>query len=253
MKWQHRLAIGAFSVTLVPPAFAAPQPVADRVAISSPAPILLAQADQQQPNEEKERHGAEHGQPQQRAPQQRPPQHREPQRQAPQMQRQAPQHREMQRQPPQRPEMQRQEMQHREMQRQTPQRQEMQRRMPQRQLSAQHNQRFNWNEYRPGQRPPDWQAHRNFDRGQWTRNYYAQRQYHWRPYVYPRGWFARHWAFGMILPRLFWAQQYWITDYWDFGLPNPPYGYVWVRYDNDALLVDVETGGVLQAIYGLFN
>ena len=28
----------------------------------------------------------------------------------------------------------------------------------------------------------------------------------------------------------------WNTDdnYWDFGLPDPPYGYVWVRYGDDA-------------------
>ncbi|MGH6989355.1 MAG: RcnB family protein [Stellaceae bacterium] len=128
----------------------------------------------------------------------------------------------------------------------------MQRKAPQHQ-QVQRNPRYNWNQYRPGQRPPNSQAHRNFSRGQWTRNYYAHRQYRGRPYVQPRGWFSRHWAFGMVLPRLFWTQHYWIADYADFGLANPPYGYVWVRYDNDALLVNVESGEILQAVYGLFN
>lgn len=56
----------------------------------------------------------------------------------------------------------------------------------------------------------------------------------------------------MILPRLFWGRQYWIDSYWQFGLANPPYGYVWVRYSNDALLVNVATGRILSVEYDLF-
>jgi Ni/Co efflux regulator RcnB len=37
-----------------------------------------------------------------------------------------------------------------------------------------------------------------------------------------------------------------------FGLLIPPYGYVWVRYGDDALLVDTRTGMVLQVRYGVF-
>ena len=33
---------------------------------------------------------------------------------------------------------------------------------------------------------------------------------------------------------------------------DPPYGYVWVRYGDDALLVDVDTGEILRVVYGVF-
>ena len=56
----------------------------------------------------------------------------------------------------------------------------------------------------------------------------------------------------MILPSIFWARRYWINDYWQFGLQNPPYGYVWVRYGRDAMLVDVYDGRILRVVYGLF-
>jgi hypothetical protein len=32
----------------------------------------------------------------------------------------------------------------------------------------------------------------------------------------------------------------------------PPYGYEWVCYGDDALLVNVYTGEILQVVYGLF-
>jgi Ni/Co efflux regulator RcnB len=36
------------------------------------------------------------------------------------------------------------------------------------------------------------------------------------------------------------------------GLIDPPYGYVWVRYGPDALLVNVENGLILSVMYGVF-
>jgi Ni/Co efflux regulator RcnB len=56
----------------------------------------------------------------------------------------------------------------------------------------------------------------------------------------------------MVLPTIFWRRNYWISDYWMFGLMNPPYGYVWVRYGEDALLVNVQTGRILQVVYSVF-
>ena len=56
----------------------------------------------------------------------------------------------------------------------------------------------------------------------------------------------------MILPTLFWTRDYWIDDYWVFGLVAPPYGYVWVRYGDDALLVNVQTGLILRVVYRVF-
>ncbi len=115
------------------------------------------------------------------------------------------------------------------------------------------NERFDWNHYRPGVRPFDWARHRHdFDRHLWERNLRATRRYHWHYYHRPHGWYYRRWVFGEIFPRAFWEKRYWITSYWRFGLPDPPYGFVWVRYGNDAVLVDVETGVILRVVYGVF-
>lgn len=117
---------------------------------------------------------------------------------------------------------------------------------------SQQNPRYDWRHYNPGHRPPDYQRHRNFDRRAWEHNRQASRRYRWNRYQQPHGWNYQRWTFGMILPSLFWTRQYWIGNYYQFGLANPPYGYVWVRYGNDALLVSVANGHILQVVYGLF-
>ncbi len=122
----------------------------------------------------------------------------------------------------------------------------------QRQVQQAKGQRYNWQDYQPGRRPPDASSHSNFDRGAWQFNRQADQHYHWNSYQRPSGWYYRRWAFGMILPSLFWSRDYWIDSYWDYGLMDPPYGYVWVRNGDDALLVNVETGDILSVEYGLF-
>jgi len=105
-----------------------------------------------------------------------------------------------------------------------------------------------------GTRPSNWNQYpRTFNRGTYQRNVTAPRHYHWQSYNQPRGYYYRRWVFGQIFPRMFWAQDYWLSDYWMFDLPVPPYGYVWVRYGDDALLINKRTGVVLQVVYGLFD
>jgi hypothetical protein len=111
--------------------------------------------------------------------------------------------------------------------------------------------RYDWNHYRIGHRPEGWREHQ-FDRHAWERNFYAHRRFHWHAYVRPRGWYYRRWTYGMTFPRAFWARNYWINDYGAFGLENPPYGYVWVRYGSDAVLVNVEDGRILRVVYNLY-
>jgi Ni/Co efflux regulator RcnB len=104
-----------------------------------------------------------------------------------------------------------------------------------------------------GRRPPNWNNYpRQFDRQVYQRNITASRRYHWHSYNRPHGWYYQRWVFGQIFPSIFWARDYWITDYWMFDLPIPPYGYVWVRYGDDALLINRRTGTVLQVVYGVF-
>ncbi|MEJ0028780.1 MAG: RcnB family protein [Rhizomicrobium sp.] len=105
-----------------------------------------------------------------------------------------------------------------------------------------------------GTRPSNWNQYpRTFNRGTYQRNLTAPRQFHWQTYNRPSGWYYRRWVFGQVFPTIFRAQNYWLTDYWMFNLPVPPYGYVWVRYDDDAVLIDKQTGVVLQVVYGLFD
>jgi hypothetical protein len=48
------------------------------------------------------------------------------------------------------------------------------------------------------------------------------------------------------------APDYWINDPFYYRLP-PAYGpYRWVRYYNDALLVDVRSGYVVDVIHDIF-
>ena len=123
----------------------------------------------------------------------------------------------------------------------------------QQQYQYQQAQRYNWSHYQPGRSPPQWdQYHRNFDPRPYQWNQYADHSYRGQPYARPRGWYDRHWAYGQTLPYPFWARNYWMDNYWGYGLVDPPYGYVWVRYGNDALLVSIITGQILGAVYWLF-
>src|ERR1039458_3816229 len=74
---------------------------------------------------------------------------------------------------------------------------------------------------------------------------------HLAPFVYPAGWAYRQWAIGMALPALFLAPAYFYADWAALGLVAPQPGYQWVRYGPDLLLVDVNTGQVVDAVYGV--
>jgi Ni/Co efflux regulator RcnB len=101
--------------------------------------------------------------------------------------------------------------------------------------------------------PHGWDARpASVDRGAYQHNYQAARSYHIGPYRRPPGWTAHRWGYGEILPRAYWTPQYLIADYWLFALEVPPTGYEWVRDGNDALLIDVNSGEILQVEYGVF-
>lgn len=69
---------------------------------------------------------------------------------------------------------------------------------------------------------------------------------------YPRGYSYRRWSVGARLPIFFISSPYFFSDYLDVGLEPPPYGYRWVRYGPDALLVDRYTGEVVDVAYDVF-
>lgn len=103
--------------------------------------------------------------------------------------------------------------------------------------------------------------------GRWNNGWRNDRRYDWRGYrtlnrnVYrlpryyaPSGWGYgyRRFSIGFTLSSVLFAQQYWINDPFYYRLPEVDGPYRWVRYYNDALLVDIYTGEVIDTIYDIF-
>lgn len=88
-------------------------------------------------------------------------------------------------------------------------------------------------------------------------NYYRNQNrnlYHLPRYYAPAGWGYgyRRFSIGFTLNSFLYDQDYWIDDADYYRLP-PAYGpYRWVRYYNDALLVDIRTGYVVDTVYDIF-
>ena len=102
------------------------------------------------------------------------------------------------------------------------------------------------------------------DRIAWNRDWRNDRRYDWRNYrhhhrsrfhlgIYydPFGYGYQPFGIGYSLMPAYYSQQYWF-DPEMYGLPFPPPGTEWVRYWNDALLVDVYTGQVIDVIHDFF-
>jgi Ni/Co efflux regulator RcnB len=84
-----------------------------------------------------------------------------------------------------------------------------------------------------------------------------QRPPHFKPihrpgWHYPHGYRYRRWTIGLLLPALFLNRNYYFYDYDTLGIGPPPYGYRWVRYGPDLLLVQRSTGRIADVIYGAF-
>ncbi|HEU4549885.1 MAG TPA: RcnB family protein [Rhizomicrobium sp.] len=119
---------------------------------------------------------------------------------------------------------------------------------------------------RPDRRPdvrPDFRDRRpGFDRnrsrrdwGNWRRDHHdwrPSRRFHAPSYHRPNGWYYRRWSYGDILPSLFWSSQYWISNWSMYDLPPPPPGAIWVRYGDDAVLIDRFSGEVIDVVYDFF-
>jgi hypothetical protein len=122
----------------------------------------------------------------------------------------------------------------------------------------------NGNQYRNDQR--GWNNGRD-DRGGWNRDWRRDSRYDWNRwrssnrnafhlprYYAPYGWNSGYRSFGVgaVLSSLLFAQDYWIADPWSYRLPQVDGSYRWVRYYNDALLVDVYSGEVVDVVNGIF-
>jgi Ni/Co efflux regulator RcnB len=72
------------------------------------------------------------------------------------------------------------------------------------------------------------------------------------PWRWPSGWSYRRWSVGATLPALFLSGAFFWNDWAPLGLPGPPPGFRWVRFGPDLLLVNVVTGRIVDAAYGVF-
>ena len=80
----------------------------------------------------------------------------------------------------------------------------------------------------------------------------APHHFHHGFYHRPNGWYWHRWTYGEFLPFIFFEREYWIDDWDEFDLDDPPPGTVWIRYGNDALLIDEDSGEVIEVVYGVF-
>lgn len=93
----------------------------------------------------------------------------------------------------------------------------------------------------------DFSNYRNYHQ-----NFRATQRFRAPPYRRPPGYFVRRWSWGQTLPVAFWTRNYWLTDFYAYDLPPPPYGAIWVRVGDDALLIDQYTGEIIEVDYGVF-
>lgn len=107
---------------------------------------------------------------------------------------------------------------------------------------AQHDGRRRWSgDWRRDNRY-DWRRHRDRNRSVFRIGLYFD----------PFGWDYRRWSVGRRLRPAYYQSNYWLNDPWMYRLP-PAYGpYRWVRYWDDALLVNTYTGEVVDVLYSFF-
>jgi hypothetical protein len=106
---------------------------------------------------------------------------------------------------------------------------------------------------------------RTSDRHRWSGDWRRDHRYDWRNYrerhrslfrfgryYDPYGWGYRRFSIGFNLWPSYYGSNFWLNDPWQYRLP-PAYGpYRWVRYYDDALLVNIYTGQVVDVINNFF-
>ncbi|GAA4769476.1 hypothetical protein GCM10023219_14710 [Stakelama sediminis] len=99
----------------------------------------------------------------------------------------------------------------------------------------------------------DLRRDRRETREDWRDYRRTHRDVYRRPaYVGPHGYRYRPVAVGYRFAAPYYARRYWISDWATYRLPRPAAYHRWVRYGNDAVLVNMRTGRVLRVYTGFF-
>jgi len=59
-----------------------------------------------------------------------------------------------------------------------------------------------------------------------------------------------YWSVGEYLPQWFW--RYTVSQYWAYGLPEPPPGCAWIWLDGDVALVDMSDGYIIDMVSNIW-
>jgi Ni/Co efflux regulator RcnB len=117
----------------------------------------------------------------------------------------------------------------------------------------------------PGTQPPPPVRSRYTPAPQWNTSWRNNNRYDWHNwrnrhrslfhfglYYDPFGWGYQRYSIGWRMWPNYFSSSFWINDPWQYRLPYAPPGTQWVRYYNDAVLVDMWSGEVVDVIYDFF-
>jgi len=100
----------------------------------------------------------------------------------------------------------------------------------------------NWSQHWRNDRRYDWSNWRNRHRSLFRLGFYYD----------PFGWGYQRYNIGWRMWPSYYRSSFWLNDPWQYRLPYAPPGYRWIRYYDDAVLVDTWDGRVVDVIYDFF-
>ena len=118
---------------------------------------------------------------------------------------------------------------------------------------------------REGTQPPPRTEVRHSAPVHWNTNWRKNSRYNWYnwrsrhrslftlgAYYDPFGWGYRPYSIGWRMWPSYYRSSFWLNDPWEYRLPYAPPGTRWIRYYDDAILVDTWSGQVVDVIYNFF-
>lgn len=102
----------------------------------------------------------------------------------------------------------------------------------------------------PEWRRDQWRHDRRYDWRRWRDHHRSTFRIGF--YSDPFGWGYQRWGVGWRLWPSYYSSSYWLNDPFQYRLPYAPWPYRWVRYYNDALLVNTISGQVVDVEYDFF-